>query len=97
MLRFLYKSKTRIVFGTVIALLGIALLIQGGIGIFYTHESKEASQEMTSLIIENDTLNLSTLLNRVDSLVSLIESDSEYLFTPAHNVAHDMITDSSTL
>ena len=96
MLRFFYRAKTRIVFSTVIALLGIAMLIQGIIGIFYAYESKNSSQEMTSLIIDNDTLNLSSLLSRVDSLISLIESDDEYLFTPAHIVTNDLITDSKT-
>ena len=96
MLRFFYGAKTRIVFSTVIALLVIALLIQGVIGIFYAYESKNSSGEMTALIIDNDASNLSALLNRVDSLINLIESDSEYLFTPAHTVTYDLIPDSRT-
>lgn len=89
-----YKARTRIVFSIVIALLGIAMLVQGIIGVFYAYESKSSSQEMTSLIIDNDILNLSSLLNRVDSLINLIESDSEYLFSPSHLVTNDLITDS---
>ncbi len=96
MLRFLYSLKIRIAVFVIITLLGIALLLQGTVGVYYAYESKNSSQEMASLIINNDASNLSALLDRVESLVSLIETDEEYLFKPTHSVANDIILDSKT-
>jgi len=96
MLNFLYKSRIRIIFSAFIILLGIFLLLQGIIGVYYAYESKISSQKMASLIIDNDALNLTALLNRVDSLINLLESDEEYLFNPADSVTYDIIADSKT-
>ena len=96
MLNFLYKSKIRIVICVVITLFSIALLLQGIIGVYYAHDSKNSSQEMVSLIIDNDTYNLSALLGRVESLVNLLETDKEYLFTPVQSATYDIIADSKT-
>lgn len=96
MFRFLYSSKIRIAVFVIITLLGIALLLQGTVGVYYAYESKNSSQEMASLIINNDAANLSTLLDRVESLVSLIETDEEYLFLPTHSIANNLVKDSQT-
>ena len=96
MFSFLYKSKIRIVVIVVITLLGIALLLQGIVGIYYANESKNSSQEMATLIINNDAYNLSALLDRVESLVNLLETDEEYLYAPAQDVTYNTLADSVT-
>lgn len=94
MTNYIYRAKIKTVISIVISFLILVILIQGTLAVYNIYNSRNQALNMASLIISNDTKNMSDLFSRIDGLINNIETDKSFIYTPANTLSNDFVEDS---
>ncbi len=93
MFRFIYKTGIKKVVSMITSLFVLFVILSGVISAVIAYKSNKTATETAELIISSDAELLSQLFSRIDSLVSLLETDSTFFYQSLNQASNDITVD----